>query len=279
MGSDVRNAANRDCPLVRIAAVGDLHAGRESVGQIRPGFLDIASRADVLLVAGDLTQHGRLDEGKVLASELADLGVPTITVLGNHDLHENAEDAIRATLEEHGIKTLERESTVLELCGCTLGIAGVKGFGGGYAGACATEFGEPEMKAFIRHTKSVATRLRDDLCKLDTDIRIALTHYSPIKDTLVGERLEIYPFLGSYLLGEAIDQGGSDFALHGHAHHGTEYGVTAGGVPVRNVARPVIRSAYKIFAVSVRQEGRVRLADLGVPPPPEMRPAVGAARG
>jgi Icc-related predicted phosphoesterase len=264
---------------VRVAAVGDVHAGRDTEGLVRPGFAGIAKRADVLLVAGDLTQHGRLDEGKVLAGELADLGLPTIAVLGNHDLHDNADDAIRSTLEDHGIRTIEGESIVVDVHGCRVGVAGVKGFGGGFAGACATEFGEPEMKAFIRHTKQVSSRLREELLRLDCDVRIALTHYSPIKDTLMGERLEIYPFLGSYLLSEAIDQAGCDLALHGHAHRGTEHGVTAGGVPVRNVARTVIRGAYKVYSVSRRRDGRAGLTDAAPPAPPEMRVPAAAVGG
>jgi Icc-related predicted phosphoesterase len=140
-------------------------------------------------------------------------------------------------------------------------VAGVKGFGGGFAGACGTEFGEPEMKAFIHHSKMLAGRLRSELDHLQGDVRIALTHYSPIKDTLMGERLEIYPFLGSYLLSEAIDEASCDFAVHGHAHRGTEHGVTGAGVPVRNVARTVIRAAYKIYCVHVRGAGDVQLTD------------------
>lgn len=140
-------------------------------------------------------------------------------------------------------------TTVVEVDGLRLGIAGVKGFGGGFAGACGSDFGEPEMKAFIRHTKETAERLEDTLDELDTDVRVALLHYSPVEDTLRGERLEIYPFLGSYLLAEAIDRAGADLVVHGHAHNGAEKGLTPGGVPVRNVAQPVIRQAYAVYTV------------------------------
>ncbi|HUG61156.1 MAG TPA: metallophosphoesterase family protein, partial [Methylomirabilota bacterium] len=127
------------------------------------------------------------------------------------------------------------------------GIAGSKGFGGGFAGVSGSDFGEPEMKAFIRHTKALAGRLETCLHGLDADVRIALLHYSPVPETLRGEPLEIYPFLGSYLLAEAIDRAGADLALHGHAHRGSEQGVTAGGVQVRNVSQPVIGRAYALF--------------------------------
>src|SRR5262249_5300570 len=122
-----------------------------------------------------------------------------------------------------------------------------KGFGGGFVGACASDFGEPQMKAFIRHTQGLATRLEHELAALRADLRIAVLHYAPIPETLQGERLEIYPFLGGYLLGESIGRAGADLVVHGHAHAGTERGVTAGGIRVRNVALPVIRQPYRVF--------------------------------
>jgi Icc-related predicted phosphoesterase len=138
---------------------------------------------------------------------------------------------------------------VVDLDGTTVGVAGCKGFGGGFVGACASNYGEPEMKAFVRHTMQAADTLSDALGSLDTDVRIALLHYSPVAETLQGEPLEIYPFLGSYLLAEAIDRHGADLALHGHAHAGSARGRTAGGCPVRNVALPVIGHAYRLFCL------------------------------
>ncbi len=234
---------------MRIAAVGDLHVGRDSRGLVRAAFAELREHADVLLLAGDLTQHGDTDEASILAEELADVTVPTLAVLGNHDYHRNQEDAIRVRLEEAGVRVLENEAHIVDVDGRRFGIAGAKGFGGGFAGACASDFGEPEMKAFIRTTKLVAERLEHLLTSLTTDVRIALTHYSPIEGTLVGERLELFPFLGSYLLGEAIDRANCQLALHGHAHRGRERGVTPGGVPVRNVARPVIQHAYRVYTL------------------------------
>ena len=138
---------------------------------------------------------------------------------------------------------------VLHVDGTTVGVAGVKGFGGGFAGASATEFGEPEMKAFVGHTREVATTLEESLGGLDADVRVALMHYSPVEATLRGERPEIYPFLGSYLLAEAVDRAGADLVVHGHANGGTEKGITPGGIHVRNVAQPVIRHAYNVYSV------------------------------
>jgi Icc-related predicted phosphoesterase len=172
-----------------------------------------------------------------------------VAVLGNHDYHAGQEDLVRRILEDARVRVLECEAVVLHLGGRRLGIAGAKGFGGGFAGACATEFGEREMKAFVHHTRLIAERVGARLGALapDCDTRVALLHYAPTKTTLLGEKLEIYPFLGSYLLGEAIDRVGCDLAVHGHAHHGTERGVTPGGVPVRNVALPVIKVSYNVY--------------------------------
>jgi Icc-related predicted phosphoesterase len=235
---------------MRVAAVGDVHVGRDSRGLTRAAFADIEAHADVLLIAGDLTQHGEAEEARILAEELAGLPLPTVAVLGNHDYHRDQQDAIRHSLEEAGVRVLENEATTIDVAGQRLGIAGSKGFGGGFAGACCSDFGEPEMKAFIRTTKRIAAGLERVLSTLDADIRIALTHYAPVEGTLMGERAELYPFLGSYLLGEAIDRGHCQLALHGHAHRGKERGVTPGGVPVRNVARPVIQHAYRVYVVN-----------------------------
>jgi Icc-related predicted phosphoesterase len=234
---------------MRIAAVGDVHVGLDLRGRLRESLALVREQADVLLLAGDLTRHGTPDEGRVMAEEIADLGIPVIAVLGNHDYHHDAQDAIREDLERVGATVLEGESVTLSLPGGRLGIAGVKGFGGGFGRASGAEYGEIEMKAFIRHTKAKARQLQQCLEGLQCDVRVALTHYAPIKGTLLGEKLEIYPFLGSHWLGDAIDEGRCNLAIHGHAHHGSEQGVTAGGVPVRNVARPLIRQAYRIFTV------------------------------
>jgi Icc-related predicted phosphoesterase len=234
---------------MRIAAVGDVHLAHDARGQLRPALEHVHRHADVLLLAGDLTRHGTVDEARVVAEEFADLGVPVIAVLGNHDYHADEVHEVTALLEKGGVTVLEGDCATITVDDRTLGIAGVKGFGGGFAGKCASAFGEPQMRAFAGHTEEVAGALRSALASLDTDVRIALTHYSPISDTLHGEPPEIFPFLGSYLLGEPIDEFGVDLAIHGHAHAGCERGTTPGGVLVRNVAQPVIRAAYAVFAV------------------------------
>jgi Icc-related predicted phosphoesterase len=234
---------------VRIAAVGDVHLGVEDRGRWRPHLADIGDRADLLLLAGDLTRHGEPAEAEVVAAEFSGLPVPVIAVLGNHDHHADQSEAVTRTLEDDGLIVLEGESTVVEVDGSRVGVAGAKGFGGGFAGACGSDFGEPEMKSFVRHSREVASRFERALATLDTDVKIALLHYSPVEETLRGERLEIYPFLGSYFLAEAVDNAGADIAFHGHAHGGSERGATPGGVRVRNVAYPVIGHAYGVYTL------------------------------
>jgi Icc-related predicted phosphoesterase len=236
--------------VIRVAAVGDIHMGPDSQGVLRPAFETLPECADVLLLAGDLTRHGTPEEARVVAREIKDLGVPVVAVLGNHDHHDERPAEVMAILQEGGASVLEGNEAVVEGAQGRIGVAGTKGFGGGFAGRNAGEFGEPLMKEFVRCTRRSADSLRTALERLgeqDCDVRIALTHFSPVPDTLAGEPLEIYPFLGSYLLAEAIDAGGADLAVHGHAHAGTEHGMTSGGVRVRNVAQPVIGRAFHVY--------------------------------
>ncbi len=239
--------------MIRVAAIGDLHVGADcgASGAV-PELRRVSRDADLLLLAGDLTKCGEVDEARCLARTLAAIDVPILGVLGNHDYESDAADGVARTLREAGVHVLEDGCRVLDVGGTRVGIAGTKGFGGGFLGACASDFGEPEMKAFIRTTQAFAARLERDLAGMDADLRIAVLHYAPIPETLQGERLEIYPFLGSYLLAEAVDRAGADLVVHGHAHAGSERGVTPGGIRVRNVALPVVRQPYKVFEFGAR---------------------------
>jgi Icc-related predicted phosphoesterase len=235
--------------MIRVAATGDVHFGTDSGSTLRPHLEHLGERADLLLVAGDLTRCGGADEAAVLADELAGLEIPVFAILGNHDYEIEDPDAVCELMRDAGVRMLVDENDAIDVDGVRVGVTGVKGFGGGFVGACGSDFGEPEMKAFIRHTKDVSARLEELLIEQDADVRLALLHYSPVTETLRGERPEIYPFLGSYLLAEAIDRAGADLVIHGHAHNGAEKGMTPGGVPVRNVAQPVIRQAYAVYTV------------------------------
>ncbi|MET9800982.1 metallophosphoesterase [Streptomyces sp. NPDC006368] len=244
--------------MIRVAAVGDIHLGPDSAGTLRPAFETLRECADLLLLAGDLTRHGTAEEAEVVAGEVAGLGVPVVAVLGNHDYQSDQEAEVAAALDRVGVTVLEGEGTVVNVDGVHVGIAGTKGFGGGFAGRSGGEFGEPEMKSFIRYTRNCADALRGSLNTLKEAgcaVRIALTHYSPVTDTLAGEPLEIYPFLGSYLLAEAVDEAGADLAVHGHAHMGVEHGMTGDGVRVRNVAQPVIGRAFAVYHLAVHTAG------------------------
>jgi Icc-related predicted phosphoesterase len=233
--------------VIRIAAVGDLHVGADSAGLWAPSLASLSEDADLFLLAGDLTRCGLPEEASLLARELGTVTIPMVAVLGNHDYHAGAEREVVRILEQAGVRVLEGGSVLLDVAGLRVGIAGTKGFGGGFAGACGSDFGEPEMKLFMRHTQTLAERLQEALAGIEGDLRVALLHYAPIPATLQGERLEIYPFLGSYLLAEAVDRAGADLVVHGHAHAGVERGVTPGGVRVRNVAQPVIKRPYNIY--------------------------------
>lgn len=203
--------------------------------------------ADLLLLGGDLTNWGVVAEAEALARELADLPVPIVAVLGNHDFHADQDDRIRDILENQGIRMLEGESAHFTVKGERVVVVGSKGFGGGFGRHCLAPFGEREIKEFVRATRRSADAIGAELARARADYRIVLLHYSPIADTLRGEPEAIYPFLGSSILAEAIDAQGADLVLHGHAHNGAPHGATPGGIPVRNVAIPVIRRPYVVF--------------------------------
>jgi Icc-related predicted phosphoesterase len=241
--------------VIHVAAVGDVHVGRDSAGALRRQLATVPERADLLLIAGDLTKSGALEEAEVVAAELQGLSVQVVAVLGNHDHHSDRPAEIAAVLRDVGVAVLEGDAIRVDTPNGSIGVAGVKGFGGGFAGTNAAEFGEPEMKAFVRHSKDRAEALESALGSLDTDVRIALLHYAPVRETLQGEPPEIFPFLGSFLFGEAVDRAGADLVVHGHAHRGIEHGLTAGGVHVRNVAQTVIRQGYAVYGFEAGGNG------------------------
>ncbi len=240
--------------MIKVAAVGDLHFDRKSHKRIAEHLRGLKGKADILVLAGDLTQTGHPDEIKVLIEDLSFSPIPIVAVLGNHDHHADQVDIITKMLRDNGVHVLERSSITFEIKGVKIGIAGAKGFGGGFIGACGSDFGEKEMKNFVRHSRTEAREFEKVIKELECDLKIALLHYSPIMETLEGEKKEIYPFLGSYYLAEAVDYGQADIVFHGHAHSGIEKGTTPSGIPVRNVAQPVIRHAYNLYSIEKRLE-------------------------
>ena len=242
---------------MRIAAIGDVHYGVEEPGSLHAHLEELAREADLLLIAGDLTRHGDPAEARELAADLARLEMPRFAVLGNHDFHSDQSEEIVRLLSEAGVRVLEGEAAVVAVNGTRLGVAGAKGFGGGFPGGMVTAFGEPETKAFARHGVEAAERLGaalDELVRAGIEHRVALLHYAPIEATLVGEHEQVWPFLGNYLLAEAVDRLGADLVLHGHAHRGSPSGATLRGVPVRNVAQPVIHLPYLLFDLKLEDE-------------------------
>jgi Icc-related predicted phosphoesterase len=234
--------------VIRVAAAADIHCRPECAGEFRPYFEQAARDADLLLLGGDLTSWGLPAEAETLARELAGLQCPIVAVLGNHDLHSDQGDCVRYVLEQGGITVLEGESAHLRIRGESLTVVGAKGFGGGFGRHCLAPFGEHEIKEFVRATRRCADALSAELARARATYCIVLLHYSPVADTLRGEPEQIYPFLGSSILAEAVDSRVcADLVLHGHAHNGSPAGVTPGGVQVRNVAIPVIKRPYVVF--------------------------------
>lgn len=224
--------------VLRIAAVGDFHCGVTDVGSLRELFAEANIQADVLVLAGDMTRRGELAEFKVVAGELADVKIPIVGVLGNHDYESNQVAEGSAELMSRGIHLLDGDGfQLLE----HVGFAGVKGFMGGFGRGTLTAFGEPATKAFVDATIAQVQALELALRRLSTPIRIAVTHYAPILATVIGEPEIIYPYLGSDRLAEPLDRYGCTVAFHGHAHSGTFSGRTTGGVPVFNVSLPLLR--------------------------------------
>jgi Icc-related predicted phosphoesterase len=253
--------------VIRIAAVGDLHADRSTAPRWRAALAPSRHEADVLLLAGDLTQDGEPGQAHALADALCDLGLPIVAVLGNHDVDRDRADAVRKALEGHGVVVLDGEAIAIDTRDGRLGIAGTKGFGGGFDAARASDFGEPEMKAFVRAARVSAESLERALRAVPAP-RVALLHYAPCHATLVGEAPGVVPFLGSQLLEEAVDRTHTALAVHGHAHSGRELGRTRGGVPVRNVARPVIGRAYRVYCLPGGDECPSRAP--AAPPPGDL---------
>jgi Icc-related predicted phosphoesterase len=234
---------------VRVAAIGDLHCRVDSAAKMRHLLEGVDDHADVLVMAGDLTNLGLTEEMEVLLSELAYLRLPIVAVMGNHD-HENDQiDVLNHMLVGAGAHVLDGDAWEHD----GVGFVGIKGFLGGFAHHRLLPFGERLLKDFIHKSIDDVMRLENALEGLQCRRRVAVLHYAPISATLRGENREIYPFLGFSLLGDALDRHGVDMIVHGHAHHGSPSGSTPGGIPVHNVSRYVRlrrhRQAYDLFDV------------------------------
>jgi Icc-related predicted phosphoesterase len=222
---------------IRIAAVGDLHVTRKSQGLFRTLFSQMSRAADVLLLCGDLTDYGHPEEAQILVEELAVANVPVIAVLGNHDFESGKQNEIHDLLCEAGVMLLDGDSC--EVNG--FGFAGAKGFAGGFGNACLEPWGELSIKQFVQEAVNEALKLEAALAHLETSQNVVVLHYSPIHTTVEGEAPEIIPFLGSRRLEEPLNRFPVQAVFHGHAHHGSLEGKTSTGIPVYNVAMPLLR--------------------------------------
>jgi Icc-related predicted phosphoesterase len=222
---------------MRFAAVGDLHVTKDSAGSLRGLFQQANEAADVLLLCGDLTDYGTAEEAHVLADELGAATIPVVAVLGNHDYESGAQQAVRDILTHAGVRVLDGEACEID----GVGIAGVKGFAGGFGRGSLGAWGESAIKLFVQEALHEAMKLESALAKLRTPRRIAILHYSPIAGTVEGEPVEIYPFLGSSRLEEPLLRYPVDAVFHGHAHRGALEAKTINGMPVYNVAKPLLQ--------------------------------------
>jgi Icc-related predicted phosphoesterase len=258
---------------VRVAAVADLHCTRSTQGALQPLFTHIRDAADVLLVAGDLTDYGLPEEAEALAKEMNTLKMPVAAVLGNHDMESGRQDDVVRILTDAGVSILD--GGACELKG--VGVAGVVGFGGGFGRRALSPWGEVAVKQFVQAAVDEALKLEKALAKLRTPTIIALLHYSPVQQTVEGEPLEIYPFLGSSRLEEPINRYPVTFVLHGHAHRGELEGTTSTGVPVHNVSMPLLSrrrpdsQPFRLFDVTVADPTRAVALDSPRPEPAHER--------
>jgi Icc-related predicted phosphoesterase len=240
--------------IQKIAAVGDIHVRDSEKGKWTEYFREVSNNADVLVICGDLTDTGDEVEAQVLSEELKACTIPVVAVLGNHDYEKGRHKLIRQIVQNENVHVLDGEAVVIG----DIGFAGVKGFGGGFDRHMLSMFGEGAMKAFVQEAVDEALHLERALARLDSENneikKIAVLHYSPIKETVVGEPEAIFPFLGCSRLAEPLNRKNVIAAFHGHAHIGSLEGTTAAGVRVFNVAKPILQKAgyphpYFIFEV------------------------------
>jgi Icc-related predicted phosphoesterase len=239
--------------VIKVAAAGDIHAGGPGDERLVAVFADAAREADLILLAGDLTLHGEPGETARVAEAAQSIETPVLAVLGNHDWHGNRADKLTAALAEAGIHMLDKSSAVVEVGETSVGIAGVKGFVGGFPDSALPDFGEPSLRRVYAETTEEVEGLGRALEEIAScDVRIVLLHYAPTSATLDGEPPGIWAFLGSDRLAGPIAQHRPDIVLHGHGHMGSFKG-EIGDVPVYNVAQPVIGKDFEIFELAVRE--------------------------
>jgi Icc-related predicted phosphoesterase len=232
---------------IRVAAAGDVHCRPTRRAEAEAAVAEIADSADLLLLAGDLTTHGEPEQAEVLADACREASIPVLAVLGNHDWHSGHRDEVVEILTGAGIRVLDPGSEICDVNGTEVGVAGVKGFIGGFPGCYLPDFGEPSLRRVYGEASAEIDALDEGLKAIDhCEIRIALLHYAPTTETLEGEPREIWAFLGTDRLAQPLVEHRPDLVVHGHAHAGTFEG-KAGDVTVYNVSVPVMQRNYWVF--------------------------------
>lgn len=226
---------------VRLAAIGDIHYTRSSQGTLQSLCTHLVEQADVLLLCGDIIDYGAPEEARLFTKELTSgVKIPIFAVLGNHEFESGKQDEVRQIFLDAGILLLDGDAQ--EIYG--VGFAGVKGFAGGFGEHALQAWGEGTIKQFVHDSVNETLKLESALAKLRTPRRVALLHYSPLRSTVEGEPTEIFPFLGSSRLEEPLNRYPVTMVFHGHAHRGQPEGQTTAGVPVYNVAMPLLRRVF-----------------------------------
>ena len=239
---------------VQVAAAGDLHCRESNRAEIAAAFRRCGGEVDLFLLAGDITTHGEIAEAEILAAAVAEVDVPVVAVLGNHDWHLGHQHEIAAVLSEGGVRVLDRTAAICEARGIEIGVVGAKGFVGGFSPTVLPDFGEPSLRAVYAETTADVEGLERGLREVATcALRIVLLHYAPIEQTLEGEPREIHAFLGSDRLAAPIHEHAPDLVVHGHAHAGRLEG-SIGAVPVYNVSVPVIKRDFWTIELEVERD-------------------------
>jgi uncharacterized protein len=243
--------SNTPAPRLRVAAAGDIHCHDANREQILAAFAALEETADLVLLAGDLTNHGTAAEAEILAAATQRTPVPVFAVLGNHDWHGGEAAEIAAVLRDAGVELLDGAATTALVRGVEVGVVGCKGSVGGFAPHQLPDFGEPSLRAVYAETGAEVQALEQGLCEVATcPVRLVVLHYSPLKATVEGEPPEIFAFLGSDRLAAPILEHGPDLVVHGHAHVGSPHG-RIGETPVHNVSVPVIGRDFAAFELEV----------------------------
>ncbi len=237
-------------PVFTIAAVSDIHVNKYPIQ--KDFFNRVNDNANLFIIGGDMN-NGKKEEVEHFLDLVSGIRIPMIVVFGNHDCDtDNIEGIKEMLLKNPLIKILDGEYVEYELNGKRLGIAGTKGFGGGFTPHRMANRGERAIKSFVEEEDREVEKLDVALHQMENiapDFKIVLTHWAAFEETIEGEPEELYLVLGSSRLGDAIEKSAPNLALSGHAHHGSQ------GIKKARGKISACNIAYKV------NEGRMPLFD------------------